>query len=136
MVKGSPSLSETLDSSATKLVWLVPLATAAATLANVVFYYVITRLFDIGLRFPSETPPGSLGWIGVDEVILFSVIFATGAGLVFGLVVHVANRPIRTYLFIAGVVLLLSLALPLKIPTPPVAMIDKLSLVANTFAKK
>lgn len=37
----------------------------------------------------------------------------------------------RTYLIIAGVVLLFSFILPLKIPTPPVALSDKLVLVTT-----
>jgi hypothetical protein len=116
--------------SAIKLVWIVPLAMAVATLANISFHFIITRFFNIGLHFPAGTPDGALApTMAVTDVILFSIIFATGAGIVYGLVVNVAKRPIRTYLIIAGTVLLLSFLLPLRIPSPPVVMVDKLALV-------
>jgi presenilin-like A22 family membrane protease len=125
------SLVEREAVSLGKLAWVVPLATAVAVTANITFYTIITRWFHIGLRFPSDTPERSLSaTMAVGDVVLFSVIFALGAGFVFVIVTQSARRPIRTYLMIATAVLFVSFLLPLKIPSPPVAMIDKLSLVA------
>jgi hypothetical protein len=125
------SLAETERVSLGRLVWVVPLATAVAVIANVIFYFIITRWLHIGLRFPSGTSDSTLAaTMAVGDVVLFSSIFSLGAGIVFVVVSQWAQRPIRTYLIIATVVLLFSFLLPLKIPSPPVAMIDKLSLVA------
>jgi hypothetical protein len=125
------SLVEREAVSLGKLAWVVPLATAVAVTANIIFYTIITRWFHVGLRFPSDTPDHSLSaTMAVGDVVLFSVIFALGAGVVFVIVTQSARRPIRTYLMIATAVLFVSFLLPLKIPSPPVAMIDKLSLVA------
>lgn len=124
------SLAEREPVSLGRLAWVVPLATAVAVTANVIFYFIITRWFHVGLRFPSGTPGHTLSaTLPVGDIVLFSVIFALGAGVVFVIVAQSARRPIRTYLMIATAVLLFSFSLPLRIPTPPVAMIDKLSLV-------
>jgi hypothetical protein len=112
-----------------KLICVVLGAAAVATSANAIFHFILTRWFDIGLMFPSETR-NVLTPMPVADVILFSVIFALGAGVVFLMVTQVAHRPVRTYLLIAAGVLFLSFLLPLKIPSPPVAIIDKVSLVA------
>jgi hypothetical protein len=128
MVQESISPVES-EGSAAKLFWVVPLATAVAALANVIFYYIVIEIFHFPMMFLDETLAADLVRMPVYEPILFSVIFGTGAGVVFVLVTHVAGRPIRTYLIIAAIVLMLSFLLPLKIPTPPVAMVDKLSLV-------
>ena len=116
------------QSSSLKLIWVLPLATTVAALANVIFYYIVIELFRFPMMFISETNP-DLVRMQAYEVILFSVIFGTGAGLTFVLVTRVLNRPIRTYLIIAGTILVLSFILPLRIPSPPVAMADKLVLV-------
>ncbi len=44
-------------------------------------------------------------------------------------VAQFSQRPIKTYLIICFVVLILSLFLPMKIPTPSVAISSKLTLV-------
>lgn len=124
------SFTETERASAGKLISAVLVATAAATVVNVILYFMITRWLQVALMFPSEMPERPLTPMPVGDVIIFSVIFALGASIVFIFVTQVARRPVRTYVLIAAVVLLLSFALPLKIPSPPVAMIDKLSLVA------
>jgi hypothetical protein len=131
MMNANRSLAEMEAVSLGKLAWVVPLSTAVAVIANVIFYYIITRWFHVGLRFPSGTPDHTLSaTMAVGDVVLFSVVFALGAGVVFVIVTQSAQRPIRTYLMIATAVLLVSFLLPLNIPSPPVAMIDKLSLVA------
>jgi len=76
-----------------------------------------------------EFPRLAAEGMGVDEVILFSVIFSLGACLVYAGLSVLMARPERTFLVVSVAVLLVSLALPFKIPTPPVAMSAKLSLV-------
>ena len=66
----------------------------------------------------------------VGEVILFSIIWALAAGLVYVFLNAATGRPDRNFIIISAVVLLASFALPLKAPTPPVAMSAKLSLAA------
>lgn len=115
-----------------RLWWVVPIAVAAATLANVIFYFILTRWLGEPLlmldRFPPPVQP--LVPMPVDEVILFSVIFALGAGLVYLGVSAVSDRPNRNFIIISSVVLAISCLLPLKVPTPPIAMSAKFSLIA------
>ena len=115
-----------------RLWWVVPIAVAGATLANVIFYFILTRWLREPLlmldRFPPPVQP--LVPMPVGEVILFSIIWALGAGLVYVLLTAVTARPDRNFILVSAVILLASFALPLKAPTPPVAMSAKLSLAA------
>ncbi len=127
--------------SVERLLWVAPLATAVATAANVILYTIITRGFHIDLLIGGEQaefwwqpPMGSsetvLWQLPVSDIILFSAVFASAAGIVFLIVSQIAQRPIRTYLKIATVALFLSFIPPLLAPSPPVTMTVKLSLVA------
>ena len=89
-----------------------------------------TRLLGEPLLFPEQFPPPETVPMPVSDVVIFSVIFALGAAIVFALVAHFSQRPIKTYLIISTTVLILSFALPLKAPTPPVTMPAKLTLLA------
>ena len=130
-MNANSSLAETEPVSLGRLAWVVPLATAVAVTANLIFYFIITRWLHIGLRFPAEAPGRILSaTLPAGDIVLFSVIFSLGAGIVFVVVTQSARRPIRTFLIIASAVLLGSFLLPLKIPTPPVVMVDKISLMA------
>ena len=136
----SETLVEMEAVSLGRLAWVVPLATAVAVTANVIFYYIITRWLHIDLLMGGEAaelwwqpPVGDsetvLSQLPVNDIILFSVVFASAAGIVFVIVSQMARRPIRTYLKIATVALFLSFIPPLSAPSPPVAMVVKLSLV-------
>jgi hypothetical protein len=124
--------SEADNVSLQRLTWLVPLAVTVAIIANTVFYYVVTGLLGEPLRFPSPSPeaPERLAPMPVYDVILVSALFATGAGVVYALTTRLSRRPTRTYLVVATLVLLISCLLPMKIPSPPVALSAKLALVA------
>ncbi len=100
-----------------------------ATAANVVFFFILTEVFGKSMLFPNQ-PVSELAPLGVSDVILFSVIFSTGASIVFVIVGSLSKRPAWTFLIISLLVLAISLALPLKIPTPPAAMTAKFSLMA------
>ncbi|HLF90798.1 MAG TPA: DUF6069 family protein [Anaerolineales bacterium] len=114
----------------TSRLWrVIPFAAAIATTANVVFYFFVTRVLGEPLLFPEQFPPPETSPMPVTEVIIFSVIFSVGAGIVFMLIANFSQRPIRAFLIISTIVLILSFALPLKIPTPPVTLPAKLTLV-------
>jgi len=124
-----------------RLVWVVPLAMAVAVTANAIFYFILTRWLHIDLLIGGEEaerwwlPPvgdsETILWqLPVSDIILFSVVFASAAGVVFVIVSQIAQRPIHTYLKIATVALFLSFIPPLSAPSPPVEMVVKLCLVA------
>ena len=117
------------DETLERLVWVGPLAVAATALANVLFYYFVTRLLQIPIVAPEQFPPPAVTPLPVTDIILFSLIFAASAVIVFALAIRFSRRSIRTYLVISTAVLLLSMFLPLKIPTPPAPMSSKWSLV-------
>jgi hypothetical protein len=111
-------------------IWLaIPIAAVIASSANVIFYFFVTRFLGEPLLFPEQFPPPETSPMPVIDVIIFSVIFSIGAGMVFFIITKLSHRPIRTFLIVSVIVLILSLALPLQIPTPPVTMSAKLILV-------
>jgi hypothetical protein len=111
-----------------RLVWVGPLAVAAAALANVLFYYFVTWALQITMVFPEQFPPPEVTPLPVTDVVLVSFIFGAAAVIVFWFVARF-SRPARSYLAISAVILFISVLLPLKIPTPPVPMSSKFSLV-------
>jgi hypothetical protein len=82
-----------------RLLWVGPLTILASILG-----VLIVRVIATAILQPDPTPI-SLGWV-VPTISTF--VFVTGAVLVFALVSRFAANPIRTYQFIAFVVLLLS----------------------------
>jgi len=119
-------------SAMNRLWWVVLIAVVAATIANVILYFILTRWLGEPLLMLDRLPPPAqpLVPMPVGEVILFSVIWALGAALVYALLIAVTARPDRNFIIVSAVVLLASFALPLKMPTPPIAMSAKLSLIA------
>jgi hypothetical protein len=113
-----------------KLWWVIPLATAAATTANVIFYFFVTRILGEPLAFPEQYPPPETSPLPVGDVVLFSVIFSLGAGVVFALVSGFSRRPVRTFVIISTVVLILSCIPPLMAPSPLVTQGARLTLVS------
>jgi hypothetical protein len=129
-MNSSPTNALSHKEISTHRLWLViPFAVALATLANVIFYYLVTRFLGEPLLFPEQFPPPETSPMPVTNAIIFSVIFSIGAGMVFYMITKLSQRPIRTFLIVSVTVLILSLALPLQIPTPPVTMSAKLTLV-------
>ena len=111
-----------------RLGWVIPLAAIAGALANVLFYYLLTRVLGEPLLMLGETRESDLGPMPVWEVVLFSFIYAIPAGIIFAILTRTTKKPIRDFLITSSVVLVLSLFLPLRAPTPPVAMSAKWSL--------
>ena len=111
-----------------KLLWVIPLAIAVATAANIVFYYVVTAGFGEEPLIPHRSPPPDYAPLPVMVVIFLTVSGTLGAGIVFGIVSKLARRPIRVYLGISVVMLLLSFVPILTLPSPPVELSHKLVL--------
>jgi hypothetical protein len=118
-----------LEKSTGRLLWVVPLASLAAIIVNVIFYFIVTQWFNEPLLMLDQFPPPTVVPMGVDEVILFSLIWSLAAGLVYAFLTAVTAKPERLFIIISAVVLLVSFALPLKMPTPPIAMSAKFSLM-------
>ncbi len=127
-----PVLTTRGDDSApaNRLWWVVPIAVTSATMANVIFYFILTRWLGEPLLMVEQFPPPETAPMPVGEVIGFSIIWALGAALVYLFLKTATARPDRNFIAISAVVLLASFALPLKIPTPPVTMPAKLGLAA------
>jgi len=98
----------------------IVIGTIAAIIANVIFYLLVTGLLGTPMVAPEQFPPPELSPIPVTDVVLFSIIFSFGAGLVFLLVANLSRRPAQIYLGICLAVLIISLFLPFMMPTPPV----------------
>ncbi len=124
-----PSVAQQKVPTRRRLLWIVPLSMAAAMAANVIFYFILTEWIGEPLLMKAQFPPPIVTPMGVDEVILFSLIISLGAGLVYAFLCAVTSKPEQTFILVSAVVLLVSFALPLMIPTPPVAMSAKYSLV-------
>jgi hypothetical protein len=75
-----------------RFLWVVPTAVAAATLANVVFYFVLTQWLEEPLLIANQFPPPPLAPMGVGEVVLLSIIFSLGATLVYVFASAVSKR--------------------------------------------
>jgi hypothetical protein len=52
-----------------KLWWVIPVATIFATIANVVFYYIVTRMIGEPLLFPEQFPPLETSPMPVSDVL-------------------------------------------------------------------
>jgi hypothetical protein len=75
------SISE-VGESTNRLLWVVPTASLVATIANVIFYFIVTRWSNEPLLMLNQFPPPTLVPMDVGEVILFSIIWSLGAGFV------------------------------------------------------
>ncbi len=82
-----------------RLLWVGPLAIAAAVVANVLVRTVAVVLFDVSPGFPA---------LALGPTVVFTVVGVLGAVLVFALVARFARRPVRLFRRIALVVLLVS----------------------------
>ncbi len=82
-----------------RLLWVGPLAIVAALAANFIVRAIALAVLDIPADFmPLQTP----------AFIPFTVVGLLGAILVFAIIGRVARRPVRTFVIVAAVVLVLS----------------------------
>jgi hypothetical protein len=102
----------------------------SAIAANVIFYLLATELLGIPMVALNQYPPPELSPLPVTDVLIFGAVFSFGASLVFLVVANISPRPSMVFVGISLVVLLLSLFMPLMIPTPPVPMSTKLVLAS------
>ena len=104
----------TQSSSLSKLLWISPLAMAAAAVANLGLYAAA------GAIFPQIT---AWSGAGIGQIIGTNSAYLFMGTIVFALIAHYASRPARTYWIIATIGLLLSLGLPIAAgfgyATPP-----------------
>ncbi len=107
----------------------IMIASVCAIVANVILYFILDQVVGVNFIVPSE-PPGEVGTIPAGDVVIFSVIFSIGAGLLFLIVANSFRKPAPLFIGISLAVLLISFLLPLKIPTPPTSMATKWSLVS------
>jgi len=102
----------------------------AAVAANVSYYLLASELLGVPMLAPSGDPSLELSPLPVTDVIIFSLIFSIGASIVFLVTANFSPRPAQVYTGLSLVVMILSLFMPLMIPTPPVAMVTKLVLAS------
>ena len=126
----APSISLPLTSSLSRQLLAVLIASLAATTANVILYFLLKNLLGVKFIAPEQFPHPEVSPLPVSDVIIFSAVFSIGAGLVFLIVANTVRRPAQVYSIISVIVLVLSCFLPLRIPTPPVPMLTKLSLIS------
>jgi hypothetical protein len=114
------SLADRRPASLTRQLQAILIGTLSAIIANVIYYLIVTELFGITLVAPEQFPPPEVSPIPVTDVVIFSIIYSFGAGLVFLIVANISCRPAQIYLVISLVVLVISLFLPFRMPSPPI----------------
>ena len=113
-----------------RLLWVVSAAVAAATLANVIFYFILTIWIGEPLLMAGEDRPPVMAPMDVWEVVLVSIIFASAASFVYVILILLTQRPERNFIIVSAVILLVSFVPLLGVPNSPVAFSARLSLVA------
>jgi hypothetical protein len=124
------SLADRQPSSSARQLTATVIASISAIVANVIYYLLATELLGIPMVALNQFPPPELSPLPVTDVVIFSVIFSLGVSLVFLIVANVSRRPAQVFVTICLVVLVLSLFMPLKAPTPPVPTSTKLVLAS------
>jgi hypothetical protein len=107
-------------------------AVVLAVVANAVVYVIVTGPLGEPLLMCSDcsaTPP-ELSAMDMYEPILFSTVFGVGAVVVYAVISALSARPLRVFAVVATVVLVVSIALPTLMPTPPIQWSAKLTLMA------
>ena len=120
----SPMVSESIAWS--QLLWVAPLTALAAAVANALVYLVATAAGAIpsGFVIPGPETPLTLGM-----VVGTTVVPALLAGVVFALLGRFTRRPVRNFVVLAVVLLMLSFATPLTIARAPLSMVVTLELM-------
>ncbi len=105
-----------------RLPFAVLLAAIAAAVANSLIYFAASAL---GFILESVLIPtaGGESPLTVGMVVITSVIGAVGAVIVFAVIGLFARRPVKLFRIVSIVVLVLSFATPLTIPSAPVSMV-------------
>ena len=112
-----------------RLLWVVPAAVAAATLANVIFYFILTQWIGEPLLMAGENRPSVMAPMDVWEVVLVSIIFASAASFVYLILILLTQRPERNFIIVSAAVLLVSFVPLIGVPNSPVALSARLGLI-------
>ena len=123
------SLYERRPAESPRQLLAILIASGCAITANVLLYFVLKEFVGIEFIAPDEFSR-EVAPLPASDVVIFSILFCVGASLVFLIVANTTNRPAPIFIGISLVILLLSFLLPLKIPTPPIPMATKWSLVS------
>ena len=114
------------------MVVVLAAAVVLAAVANAVVYMIVTGPLGESLLMCSDcsaTPP-ELSAMDLYEPILFSTVFGAGAVVVYAVISALSARPLRVFAVVATVVLVVSIALPTLMPSPPIQWSAKLALMA------
>ena len=114
----------------TRQLLAILISSLAAIVANVGLYFILKNLLGVNFIAPNQFPPPETSPLPYTDVIVFSAIFAAGAGVVFLIVANRVQNPARVFAAISFIVLVASFYLPLRIPTPPIPMSTKLALAS------
>lgn len=109
-----------------RLLWAAPLAIAAASLANLIVYFVADALLSVAWEPKFNAMLVVVGTIGA--LVIAAAVFAVAA--------RYAKNPVKTYTIVAAIALLLSLVMPVLalfgIPDPSVATLDTVIVMILT----
>jgi Family of unknown function (DUF6069) len=97
------------------VLWAAPLAGVLSTLVNGLIWLVLRGAFDT-IRVG---PPGAEAPFWSGAIVLFSLVGAIGAGIVYALLTRLTRSANRVFLWMSVVALLLSFTMPLSIKSPP-----------------
>lgn len=108
-----------------RLLWVGPLAAAAAAVANAVVYFTASALGTM----PQDVVVNGQGPITLPVVAAMSAQGAVVGAIVYALVGWFAQRPVRVFRVVASVALVLSFVTPFTLPGAPVVMVAVLLLM-------
>jgi hypothetical protein len=108
-----------------QLLWVGPLAAAAAAVANAFVYLVAS----VSGAMPQDFVVNGQGPITLVVVAAVSAQGAVAGAVVYTLIGWFARRPVRVFRIVAAVALVLSFATPLTIPGAPTSMVLTLELM-------
>jgi len=104
-------------------------AIVAATVVNVIVFYIgdAAGAFPDDFRF--NAPGGGETSMGVGNVIFSTVLYLALGGVAFAIINRLSSRPVRIFLYVAAVALLLSFIQPFTLGDAPGDMVAVLLLM-------
>jgi hypothetical protein len=102
----------------------------SAIVVNVVYYFILRDIVGIEFIAPEQFPPPEISPLPASDVAVFSTIYCVGASIFFLILANTVRRPALVFVTTSLVVLVLSLFLPLFMPTPPIPISTELSLAS------
>ena len=103
-----------------RLIWAGPLATAAATLADLI-YFLVSRASGEEYLLPLDTNGSQLTPMPLLVPVLGALIVGAMASLFFGVLLRYAREPVTVFLSVAITALILSFGGPFGIPAAALA---------------